>query len=188
MSPPFECSMPNSGPPGCESVPMTPVSMSNQRAVRALRWAMSILPSQAPSMRTKALRLPPASTTAMSIFVLISAAFCFAAATIRSAASRVKSFAMSCLLEDLVHWLWELPTTFLADFHPHCPDFVSREQVMQRGRAAKENQKAKGKNEKVWLRGFPLEPRPSPFFNFHGPTVSSNDDGSIHVLVESMPL
>lgn len=38
--------------------------MLNRRAVRALPMEMSMLPRKAPSMRVKAFRLPPASTTA----------------------------------------------------------------------------------------------------------------------------
>ena len=63
--------MPNSDPPGWESLPISPVFMSKKRAVRALRMAMSIEPSQAPSMRANAFRLAPASTTAMFILAPI---------------------------------------------------------------------------------------------------------------------
>ena len=40
-------SMPNSGPPGCDNLPISPVFMSKNRAVLALRTAMSIEPSHA---------------------------------------------------------------------------------------------------------------------------------------------
>ena len=42
MSPPFECSMLNSGPPGWDSAPMSPVFMSKYRAVLAFLIEMSI--------------------------------------------------------------------------------------------------------------------------------------------------
>src|SRR3954447_6706373 len=74
MRPPFDTSMLNSGPPGCERAPMSPEGMSKYRAVRAFRMAMSMLPSQAPSMRWNVLRFPPASTTATFIKVSISSA------------------------------------------------------------------------------------------------------------------
>src|ERR1700722_2736810 len=51
--------------------------------------AMSILPSHAPSMRAKAVRLAPASTTAMFIGCPISFAFAIAAAMIGCALSNV---------------------------------------------------------------------------------------------------
>src|SRR3954447_4988546 len=50
---------------------------------------MSMLPSQALSMRTWATRLPPASTTAMFMGWPISSAFFSAAAMIRFASARV---------------------------------------------------------------------------------------------------
>jgi hypothetical protein len=40
---------------------MSPVFMSKNRAVRAFLIEMSMLPSQAPSIRPNALRFPPAS-------------------------------------------------------------------------------------------------------------------------------
>src|SRR5579863_6832921 len=49
--------------------------MSKARDVNALFMAMSMLPIQAPSMRSKATRFAPASTTAMFIGTPISAAF-----------------------------------------------------------------------------------------------------------------
>jgi hypothetical protein len=55
--------------------------MSKKRAVRAFLMEISMLPSQAPSIRAKALRLPPASTTAMFIKVSISVAFFIAVST-----------------------------------------------------------------------------------------------------------
>ena len=80
-----------SEPPGCDAAPMSPVFMSKKRAVRAFLMEMSMLPSQAPSMRAKALRFPPASTTAMFIKVSISAAFCCAASTRACACAKVMS-------------------------------------------------------------------------------------------------
>ena len=53
--------------------------MSKKRALRAFLMAMSIEPSHAPSIRAKALRLPPASTTAM--FILAPISFDFSRAT-----------------------------------------------------------------------------------------------------------
>src|SRR5919108_903354 len=52
---------------------------------------MSMLPSHAPSIRAKAFRLPPASTTAMSIKVPISSAFLMADSTAALAWSRLRS-------------------------------------------------------------------------------------------------
>src|ERR1700759_124205 len=59
------------------------VDMSKARAVQALLIAISTLPSQAPSMRICASRLPPESATAMLYGILISAA-------LRSPASRMR--------------------------------------------------------------------------------------------------
>ena len=64
---------------------MSPEGMLKNLAVLAFRMEMSIEPSQASSILAKAFRLAPASTTAMSIFVPISAAFFLAAATAASA-------------------------------------------------------------------------------------------------------
>ena len=49
--------------------------MSNAREVNALLMAISMLPIQAPSIRSKATRFAPASTTAMFIGTPISFAF-----------------------------------------------------------------------------------------------------------------
>jgi len=43
-------------------LPISPVFISKKRAVFAFLMAMSMLPSQAPSIRKNALRLAPAST------------------------------------------------------------------------------------------------------------------------------
>src|SRR6266436_1844738 len=64
--------------------------------------AMSILPSQAPSIRTNALRLPLASTTAISSSIFNSSALLFAPWFIFSATSRVISWFMSVSLAFLV--------------------------------------------------------------------------------------
>ena len=48
-----------SEPPGCDAAPRSPVFMSKKRAVRAFLMEMSMLPSQAPSMRRKGLEIPP---------------------------------------------------------------------------------------------------------------------------------
>src|SRR2546426_10932776 len=100
IKPSLLCSIPYKGPPGCESFPISPVFMSNQRAVRALRIEMSMLPSHAPSMRANAFRLPPASTTAISMRVLSCAAFFLAAPTIVSDASNVRSSAIRHLARE----------------------------------------------------------------------------------------
>ena len=63
--------------------------MSKALAVNALLIAMSILPNHAPSIRMKALRFVPASTTAMFIGCPISFAFASPAAMTRCAFSRV---------------------------------------------------------------------------------------------------
>ena len=91
ISPPLECSIPYSGPPGCDSLPISPVGMSKSRAVLAFLMAMSTEPSQAPSIRRKALRLPPASTTAMFIFAPSATDLTTAASTTARAAMAVMS-------------------------------------------------------------------------------------------------
>src|SRR5436190_20652424 len=63
--------------------------MSNALDVHALLIEISILPTQALSMRTCATRLPPESTTAMFIGWPISSAFFSAAAIIRLASASV---------------------------------------------------------------------------------------------------
>ena len=62
---------------------------SNARDVNAFLIEMSTLPSQAPSMRTWATRLPPSSATAMFIGCPISCAFFSAAAITRRASARL---------------------------------------------------------------------------------------------------
>ena len=57
--------MPKNWSPLCEFSPSAFVSMSNAREVKALLMAILMLPIQAPSMRSKATRFAPASTTAM---------------------------------------------------------------------------------------------------------------------------
>ena len=64
-SPPLVASIPKSSLPGCARAPSSALDMLKRRAVTAFFWEMSILPRKAPSMRQKALRLPPASTTVM---------------------------------------------------------------------------------------------------------------------------
>src|SRR5258707_166538 len=63
--------------------------MSNARAVHALLMEMSMLPIQAPSMRTCAMRFPPASTTAMFIGCFCACASFSAAAMTRRASASV---------------------------------------------------------------------------------------------------
>jgi len=87
--PSFEAWMPKNWSPDCESVPRVPVSMSKAREVQAFFCAMSTEPIQAPCMRSKARRWPPAQTTAMFMGCLISSAFLVAAAMMRRASSRV---------------------------------------------------------------------------------------------------
>src|SRR5213593_4994007 len=118
INPSLLCSIPYKGPPGCESFPISPVFMSNQRAVRALRIEMSMLPSHAPSMRANAFRLPPASTTAISMRVLSCAAFFFAAAMIFSDASKVRSSAIR-------HLAWESGQTFFLSWWRKSRDLCS---------------------------------------------------------------
>src|SRR3954453_15998627 len=81
--------MPKSGWFGWQSGARSLVDMSNDRAGYALLWAMSIDPSQAPSMRANAVRLLPSSTTAMFIGTPISSALTRAASTTDCAALRV---------------------------------------------------------------------------------------------------
>ena len=64
-SPLLVTSIPYNSLPGCEAAPRAEVGMLNSRAVRALPMETSMLPRKAPSMRVKAFRFPPASTTAM---------------------------------------------------------------------------------------------------------------------------
>ncbi len=63
--------------------------MPKNTAVLAFFCAMSIDPTQAPSMRWNALRLPPESTTAMHIWVPSSTALARAASIAFSACSIV---------------------------------------------------------------------------------------------------
>ena len=91
IRPPLLCSMPYNGPPGWLRPPMLPVGMSKKRAVLAFLIAMSPEPSHAPSIRMKALRLPPASTTAMFILVSIAAARALAVSMIKRAWSSLMS-------------------------------------------------------------------------------------------------
>jgi len=65
----FECSIPYRSFPGCESSPSTCVSISKNLDVLAFLIEISMLPNQAPSSRVNAFRFPPASTTAIFIFV-----------------------------------------------------------------------------------------------------------------------
>src|SRR6202034_3947910 len=80
--PSFEAWIPKNCWPDCEFSPSDLVSILKAREVKAFFWAMSILPIHAPSMRSKATRLAPASTTAIFIMILISLAFLVAAAMI----------------------------------------------------------------------------------------------------------
>src|SRR5258708_14350802 len=81
--------MPKNCPPDCECWDRSLVAISKAADVNALLIEMSMLPMQAPSMRTWDTRLPPSSTTAMFIGCLISTAFCSAAAMIFRASSSV---------------------------------------------------------------------------------------------------
>src|SRR5919198_2795400 len=97
--------MPKSGWFGWHSGARSLVDMSNDRAVYALFWAMSIDPSQAPSMRAKAVRLLPSSTTAMFIGTPISSALARAPSTTSCAALSVMLLATAppFLLPDSDH-------------------------------------------------------------------------------------
>src|ERR1700684_3919048 len=81
--------MPYRSPPGCAISASSAVERSNARAVYALSWEISIEPSHAPSWRTNAVRLFPASTTAMFIGTPSSVAFSSAAWTTVFACLRV---------------------------------------------------------------------------------------------------
>src|SRR5690606_13883869 len=71
--------------------PSSLVVMSNAREVQALLIEMSTEPSHAPSMRTWATRLPPASTTATFMGWPISSALASAAAITRRASASVSA-------------------------------------------------------------------------------------------------
>src|SRR5262249_10959305 len=94
MRPPFETSMPYRGFPGCDSLPSSPDPMVKKQAVFAFLMAISIEPTQASSMRMKARKLAPESTTAMHILVSRRIASLRAAAMAFSACSR--SICMDC--------------------------------------------------------------------------------------------
>src|SRR2546423_6048033 len=81
--------MPKNGSPDWLNFASSPVAMSKARDVHAFFCAMSMLPSQAPSIRSNATRLPPPSTTATFIGWPISPAFFSAAAMIRRASLKV---------------------------------------------------------------------------------------------------
>src|SRR5437773_3260789 len=87
--------MPKSGWLGWQSGARSLVDMSNERAVYALFWAMSIEPSQAPSMRANAVRLLPSLRTAMFIGTPFSSALAGAASTTACAALNVTESAIS---------------------------------------------------------------------------------------------
>src|SRR5258705_2379267 len=85
--PSLEAWMPKNWLPGCELSPRSLVVMSKAREVQAFLMEMSMEPSQALSMRTWAMRLPPASATAIFMGWPISAAFFSAAAMMRRGAA-----------------------------------------------------------------------------------------------------
>ena len=91
--------MPKNWPPDWQWVARSLVAMSKAREVKAFLIEMSMLPSQALSMRTWATRLPPASATAMFIGWPISAAFFSAAAMTRRASLSVTMILVLCSLE-----------------------------------------------------------------------------------------
>src|SRR5437899_7425163 len=84
--------MPKNCPPDCECCARSLVAISKAREVYAFLIEISILPSQAPSMRTWDTRLPPSSAMAMFIGCPISAAFFSAAAITRRASSKRTMF------------------------------------------------------------------------------------------------
>ena len=53
----MECWIPNKAPPGCDSSPICPIGIPKKQAVLAFFTAMSLLPTQASSMRTKGLQV-----------------------------------------------------------------------------------------------------------------------------------
>src|ERR1700722_2533819 len=85
----FETWIPKNWSPGWLLRPSSSVEISKAFAVKALLMAMSMLPSHAPSMRAKAVRFAPASTTAIFIGWPISFAFMIPAPTILCAFSIV---------------------------------------------------------------------------------------------------
>src|SRR5438270_1496409 len=85
--PSLEAWMPKNWLPDWEWVARSLVAMSKAREVQAFLMEMSMEPSQALSMRTWAMRLPPASATAMFMGWPISAAFFSAAAMMRRASA-----------------------------------------------------------------------------------------------------
>jgi hypothetical protein len=89
IRPPFVVLIPKRGWPGWAISPISLVVRPLPAEVKALSMAMSMLATQAPSIRWKATRFLPASVTAMFIGRPISRAFCSAAETIPLAASSV---------------------------------------------------------------------------------------------------
>src|SRR5580704_6982948 len=85
--PSLEAWMPKNWLPDWEWVARSLVAMSKAREVQAFLMEMSMEPIQALSMRTWAMRLPPASATAMFMGWPISFAFFSAAAMMRRASA-----------------------------------------------------------------------------------------------------
>src|SRR4051794_10631506 len=78
------------GPPGCDNPPIAAVGMGNNAEVLAFFSARSTEPSQAPSIRWKAMRFPAVSTTAMFIATPMPAAASWPADRTRVAVSRFR--------------------------------------------------------------------------------------------------
>jgi hypothetical protein len=89
IRPELETWIPKNWPPDWECSAKSLVAMSKARDVYALLIEISMLPIQAPSIRTCAMRFPPSSTTAMFMGCPISDAFFSAAPIILRASLRV---------------------------------------------------------------------------------------------------
>src|SRR5262245_44115169 len=70
VKPPLECSMLYSGPPGSESSPTLPDSISKRGVVQACFIGTSMAPNKAPSVGMKPFKLGPSSTKAMFTWIL----------------------------------------------------------------------------------------------------------------------
>ncbi|SOS49972.1 hypothetical protein TNO006_40192 [Tenacibaculum finnmarkense] len=101
IMPLLECSILYKGCPGCDNVPRTSVFLPNKAAVFAFFMAISIGPKKAPSMRSKATKFVPASTTEILILVFREIAFIVAVASTFFAWLKVMFIELNFLDADL---------------------------------------------------------------------------------------
>src|SRR5467141_2894573 len=119
----LEAWIPKNCPPDCECVARSLVAISKAREVYAFFWEMSMLPIQAPSMRTCATMLPPSSATAMFIGCPISLAF-FSAAEITRRASSSFTADIDSSLQLFHHFVWRPEVRELVQKVAVRPDLI----------------------------------------------------------------